>query len=135
TDGEGSAAEETVEFTFDNNVAGEDEEPEYESVTVEVPKNPENVVIFDMASIDTWGSLGGAPVAGAPLESVPDYLSDFVAEDAINAGTLFEADLIEIEASQPDLIIVAGRSASLYNDLKDIAPTVNLSSEGSFQDT
>lgn len=133
--GDGSTAGDVVEFTFDNNVAGEDEEPEYESVTVEVPKNPENVVIFDMASLDTWGALGGAPVAGAPLDSVPDYLSDAVADDAINAGTLFEADLIEIEAAQPDLIIVAGRSAALYDDLREIAPTVNLSSEGSFEDT
>ena len=130
-----AGAGETIEFTFENNIAGEDEEPEYESVTVDVPKAPENVVIFDMASLDTWGSLGGAPVVGAPLDSVPDYLADFVADDAINAGTLFEADLLEIEAAQPDLIIVAGRSATLYDDLREIAPTVNLSSEGSFEET
>src|SRR5699024_12136227 len=67
------------------------------------------------------------------LDSVPDYLADFVADDAINAGTLFEADLLEIEAAQPELIIVAGRSATLYDDLREIAPTVNLSSEGSFE--
>ncbi|MGO1414232.1 MAG: siderophore ABC transporter substrate-binding protein [Microbacterium gubbeenense] len=131
----GEGAGETVSFSFQNNTAGEDEDPVYEDVTVEVPKNPENVVIFDMASLDTWGTLGGAPVVGAPLDSVPDYLSDFVADDAINAGTLFEADLLEIEAAQPELIIVAGRSATLYDALSDIAPTVNLSSEGSFQET
>lgn len=125
---------ETVEFTFQNNTAGEDEEPKYEDVTVEVPKNPENVVIFDMASLDTWGSLGGE-VAGAPLDSVPEYLEKYLADDPVNAGTLFEADLLEIEAAQPELIIVAGRSAALYEDLKDIAPTVNLSSEGSFEET
>ncbi|WP_105567077.1 siderophore ABC transporter substrate-binding protein [Microbacterium halophytorum] len=132
---EDGAAAETVEFTFQNNTAGEDEEPVYEEVTVEVPKDPENVVIFDMASLDTWTALGGPAVAGAPLDSVPEYLADGLADDAINAGTLFEADLVEIEASQPDLIIVAGRSAGLYDDLSELAPTVNLSSEGSFEDT
>jgi len=132
--GGGSSAE-AVTFEFQNNTAGEDEEPVYEDVTVDVPKDPQNVVIFDMASLDTWGTLGGAPAVGAPLDSVPEYLADFVADDAINAGTLFEADLLEIEAAQPDLIIVGGRSAAMYDDLKDIAPTVNLASEGSFQDT
>ena len=135
SDAGGEPSAETVTFEFQNNTAGEDEEPVYEDVSVDVPKNPKNVVIFDMASLDTWGTLGGEPAVGARLDSVPEYLSDFVADDAINAGTLFEADLLEIEAAQPDLIIVAGRSAAMYDDLKDIAPTVNLSSEGSFQDT
>ena len=121
SDAGGEPSAETVTFEFQNNTAGEDEEPVYEDVSVDVPKNPKNVVIFDMASLDTWGTLGGEPAVGAPLDSVPEYL--------------FEADLLEIEAAQPDLIIVAGRSAAMYEDLKDIAPTVNLSSEGSFQDT
>ncbi|MGO1409985.1 siderophore ABC transporter substrate-binding protein [Microbacterium sp. JB110] len=126
---------ETIEFTFQQNVAGEDEEPEYVEETVDVPKSPESVVFFDMASLDTWAALGGPAAIGAPLDSVPDYLADGVADDAFNAGTLFEADLVEIEAAQPELIIVAGRSAALYEDLKGIAPTVNLSSEGSFEET
>jgi len=126
---------ETVSFTFQNNTAGEDEEPVYEEITVEAPKNPERVVFFDMASLDTWTALGGPAAVGAPLDSVPEYLADGVADDAINAGTLFEADLVEIEAAQPELIVVAGRSAALYDDLNAIAPTVNLSSEGSFEDT
>ncbi|WP_230379227.1 siderophore ABC transporter substrate-binding protein [Microbacterium sp. ZXX196] len=125
---------ETMPFTFEYNTAGEDEEPAYEEVTVDVPLAPENVVIFDMASLDTWGALGGE-VQGAPLDSVPDYLQGYLADDAINAGSLFEADLLEVEAAQPDLIIVGGRSAALYEDLSEIAPTVDLSSSGSFEDT
>lgn len=124
----------TVSFTFDRNVAGEDEDPTYESTTVDVPTNPDNIVVFDMASLDTIGALGGE-VDGAPLDSVPDYLSDTLADDAYNAGTLFEADLVEIEAHQPDLIIIGGRSAALYDDLSAIAPTVDLSITGSFLDT
>ena len=128
----GSAAE-TVSFTWDRNVnAGDEEaEPELEETTVEVPKNPENIVVFDMASLDTIGALGGE-VAGAPLESVPDYLEKYLADDAYNAGTLFEADIIEVESQQPDLIVIGGRSSALYDDLSEIAPTVDLSLRGSY---
>ncbi|MGY1988010.1 siderophore ABC transporter substrate-binding protein [Blastococcus sp. SYSU DS0669] len=124
---------ETVSFTWDRNVAGEDEDPRYEETTVEVPRNPERIVTFDIASLDTIGALGGE-IAGAPLESVPEYLQGYLADDAFNAGTLFEADLVEIEAQQPDLIVVANRSAALYEDLSEIAPTVDLSLRGSYTD-
>ncbi|WP_299953516.1 siderophore ABC transporter substrate-binding protein [uncultured Modestobacter sp.] len=124
----------TVSFTWDRNVAAEDADPEYEETTVEVPKDPETVVVFDMASLDTIGALGGE-IAGAPLDSVPGYLQDALADDAFNAGTLFEADLVEIEAQQPDLIVIGGRSAALYEDLSEIAPTVDLSMRGSFTET
>ena len=124
----------TVTFSWDRNTAGDDEEPAYEETTVEVPKNPETIVVFDMASLDTIGALGGE-VAGAPLESVPDYLQGHLADDAFNAGTLFEADLVAIEAQQPDLIVIGGRSAGLFDDLNEIAPTVDLSIAGSFQET
>lgn len=125
---------EVVSFSWDRNVAAEDEDPEFEPTTVEVPKNPENIVVFDMAALDTIGTLGGE-VSGAPLEFVPDYLQGFLADDAFNAGTLFEADLITIEAQQPDLIVIGGRSAGLYDDLSEIAPTVDLGISGSFLET
>jgi iron complex transport system substrate-binding protein len=127
------ATAETVAFTWDRNTAGEDEEPQFEETTVEVPRNPERIVVFDMASLDTIGALGGE-VAGAPLDSVPDHLGQYLAEDAFNAGTLFEADLIEIESQQPDVIVIGGRSAALYEDLSEIAPTVDLSLRGSYTD-
>lgn len=124
----------TVSFTWDRNTAGEDEDPQFEATTVEAPVDPETIVVFDIAALDTIGALGGE-VAGAPLENVPDYLQDHLAADAFNAGTLFEADLLEIEAQQPDLIIIGGRSTALYDELSQIAPTVDLSLTGSYLDT
>jgi len=121
----------TVTFTWERNTAGEDEDPVYEQTSVEVPQDPEDIVVFDMASLDTIGALGGE-VSGAPLDSVPDYLQDALTQDAFNAGTLFEADLIEIEAQQPDLIVIGGRSSALYEDLSEIAPTVDLSLSGTY---
>ncbi|MDN3311241.1 siderophore ABC transporter substrate-binding protein [Microbacterium oryzae] len=129
-----AAEAETVEFSWDRNIAGEDEEPELEKTTVEVPKNPEKIVAFEMSTVDTIGALGGE-VAGAPLDSVPDYLQDALADDAFNAGTLFEADLIEIEAQQPDLIIIGGRSSGLYEDLSEIAPTIDLGMVGTYTES
>ncbi|MBB3086181.1 siderophore ABC transporter substrate-binding protein [Geodermatophilus sabuli] len=130
----GTAGAETVSFTWDRNVAAEDQDPRFEETSVEVPKNPEDIVVLDMASLDTIGALGGE-VAGAPLDSVPDYLQQYLADDAFNAGTLFEADIIEIESQQPDLIIIGGRSSALYEDLSEIAPTVDLSLRGSYTET
>lgn len=134
TTGASESGEATVSYSWERNVAGEDEEPVYEETTVEVPVNPERIVVFEMASLDTIGSLGGE-VAGAPLDSVPDYLSEHLADDAFNAGTLFEADLIEIEAQQPDLIVIGGRSSGLYEDLSEIAPTIDLGITGSYLET
>ncbi|UFU02198.1 ABC transporter substrate-binding protein [Ruania suaedae] len=131
SDGEST---ETVTFTWDRNTAGEDEDPQYEETSVEAPVNPETIVAFDIASLDTVGALGGE-IAGAPLDNVPDYLADYLAEDAFNAGTLFEADLVAIEAQQPDLILVSGRSSALWEDLNEIAPTVDLSPAGSYLET
>jgi iron complex transport system substrate-binding protein len=127
---------ETVSFTWDRNVNAADEEadPELEETTVEVPKDPGTIVVFDMAALDTIGALGGE-VAGAPLDSVPGYLEEYLADDAFNAGTLFEADIIEVESQQPDLIVIGGRSAALYDDLSEIAPTVDLSLRGTYTET
>ena len=133
TDAAEETTDATVSFSWDRNVAGEDEDPEYEATTVEVPVNPETIVVFDMASLDTIGALGGE-IAGAPLDNVPDYLEGYLADDAFNAGTLFEADLIEIEAQQPDLIVIGGRSSGLWEDLNEIAPTVDLSPAGTFEE-
>lgn len=133
-DASAAAEPETVSFTWDRNIAGEDEDPEYEATTVEVPKDPKKIVAFEMATVDTIAALGGE-VAGAPVDSVPDYLQDALAEDVFNAGTLFEADLIEIEAQQPDLIIIGGRSSGLYEELSQIAPTIDLGITGSYLET
>uniref|UniRef100_UPI0003D10201 Periplasmic binding protein n=1 Tax=Xylanimonas cellulosilytica (strain DSM 15894 / JCM 12276 / CECT 5975 / KCTC 9989 / LMG 20990 / NBRC 107835 / XIL07) TaxID=446471 RepID=UPI0003D10201 len=125
----------TASYTWDRNTATEEgADPVYEETTVEVPVDPQRIVVFDMAALDTIGALGGE-IAGAPLDSVPDYLEEYLADDAFNAGTLFEADLIAIEAQQPDLIVVGGRSSGLWADLNEIAPTIDLSLRGSYLDT
>ncbi|GGE94590.1 siderophore ABC transporter substrate-binding protein [Mycetocola zhadangensis] len=93
--------------------------------TTEVPVNPEKVITFDMASLDTLDALG-VKVAGLPQQNVPEYLSEYAGEEYLNAGTLFEPDYEAVNAAEPDLIIVANRSAAAYEELSKIAPTIDL---------
>jgi len=87
---------------------------------------PEKVLVFDLASLDTLAALG-VEVSGVPGGVKPDYLKAYDDDKYVKIGTLFEPDYEAVNAAEPDLIIVAGRSASKYPDLAKIAPTVDLS--------
>lgn len=87
---------------------------------------PGKVLVFDLASLDTLAALG-VDVAGVPGGGKPDYLKEFNDDKYLKIGTLFEPDFEAVNAAEPDLIIVAGRSAAKYPDLAKIAPTIDLS--------
>ena len=109
--------------------ATEDEEQpaevvvEHELGETKVKKNPETVVVFDFGVLDSLDKLGVA-VAGVPQASVPSYLSKYEAEEYKNVGSLKEPDFETIYGLKPDLIIISGRQASLYEEFKEIAPTI-----------
>lgn len=87
-----------------------------------VKKNPEKIVSYDVASIQSIEYLGGT------LAGVPELTQEGVWEsDAEIVGSLFEPDYEAVNAMAPDLIIVAGRSAAVYPDLAKIAPTIDVS--------
>jgi iron complex transport system substrate-binding protein len=93
----------------------------------EVTKNPEKVVVFDFGILDTLDKLGVESIAGVPQGNVPSYLEKFEDADKYqNVGTLKEADFEAIHAMEPDLIIISGRQAEMYNEFSDIAPTIHL---------
>lgn len=93
----------------------------------EVPKNPEKVVVFDFGILDTLDQLGVESVAGVAQGSIPTYLEKYEdTEKYENIGTLKEADFEAIHAMEPDLIIISGRQAEMYNEFSDIAPTIHL---------
>ena len=92
---------------------------------VEVPVNPENVVVLDYGSLDIMTKLGVEPVA-LPKGSLPDYLSQYEDEKYVDLGSLKEFDLEKINEAEPDLIIIEGRQESYYEDLKKIAPVLYL---------
>src|SRR5699024_11070021 len=92
-----------------------------------VPKNPERVVVFDLSALDTLSFLGEEErVVGLPQATVPSYLSEFISDKYENFGSLKEPEFEKIHAAQPDLIIISGRQMELYDQFKEIAPTIYL---------
>ncbi|WP_182112715.1 MULTISPECIES: siderophore ABC transporter substrate-binding protein [unclassified Actinotalea] len=93
-----------------------------------VPVNPETVLTFDLATLDTLSELG-VEVDGLPKSNLPGHLAEFDTDDVLDIGTLFEPDYEAVNAAEPDLIIVAGRSAEALPELEKIAPTIDLSND------
>lgn len=92
---------------------------------------PKKVAVFDLASLDIIDALGVDVVAGIPKgedgsANVPAYLSAYGDAKYEGVGTLFEPDLDKLREMAPDLIIIAGRSSSKYDDVRDIAPTIDM---------
>ncbi|WP_294179882.1 siderophore ABC transporter substrate-binding protein [uncultured Schumannella sp.] len=93
--------------------------------SVEVPFQPAAVVTFDLATLDTLDALGlGDAVVGIPDALLPDYLAAYA--DLPKVGTLFEPDFEAVAELDPDLIVTAARSSSAYDELAEIATTIDL---------
>lgn len=90
-----------------------------------VALNPQRVVVFDYSALDTLDQLG-IPVIGVPQATLPPSLEKYRAEDYANVGTLFEPDYELVNSLKPDLIIAGGRSAAVYPELSEIAPTIDV---------
>jgi len=113
-----------------------------DSVTIQHAKgeltleaSPQKVAVFDLASLDIINALGVDAVAGVPKGedgsfNGPEYLIGYSDAKYAGVGTLFEPNIDALKALEPDLIIIAGRSASQYDAIKDIAPTVDLTASG-----
>ena len=85
----------------------------------------DTVLTFDIASLDTLDALG-VEVAGMPQASLPPRLSHYRDDAYTNIGSLFEPDFETVASLQPDLIIVANRSSTAYDDLSKLAPTIDM---------
>ena len=92
-----------------------------------VKVGPAVVFAYDYGTIDTLHQLG-TEVQGAP--PLTGRLPAWAPTGAINIGSLFEPDYETVNAEQPDLVVVAGRSAPAYDQLARLAPTIDLTSSG-----
>ncbi|WP_343315602.1 siderophore ABC transporter substrate-binding protein [Brucella sp. BE17] len=91
-----------------------------------VPASPQKIIVLDLATLDNLDRLD-VKVSGVPtLASFPDYLKKYESADYAKIGTLFEPDYEAINAAEPNLIIIGGRSAAKYGELAKIAPTIDL---------
>lgn len=101
------------------------EDTEVARGSVEVPLQPEAVVTFDIATLDTLHALGhGDAVIGIPEIALPEYLSEYA--DLPKVGTLFEPDFEAVNELEPDLIVTAARSTGQFDELSEIATTIDL---------
>lgn len=100
------------------------------SGTTEVKVNPERVVVFDLGILDTLDYLG-VEVIGLPKNSLPTHLLKYDSDEFLNLGTLHEPNLELINEQDPDLIIISGRARPAYDELSQIAPTIDLGLDNS----
>lgn len=89
----------------------------------EVPRNPQNIVVFDIGTLDALETLG-VEVGGVVSSNIPDYLVKYEGNEYEKVGELFEPDLEKIYALEPELIIIGARQADFYEELSKIAPTI-----------
>lgn len=88
-----------------------------------VNKNPEKVIVFDYATLDSLDAMG-IEIIGLPKSNIPTFLEKYNDDKYENIGTLFEPDFEKIYELRPDVIFVSGRQAEVYEELAKIAPTV-----------
>ncbi|TRM11309.1 siderophore ABC transporter substrate-binding protein [Lentibacillus cibarius] len=97
---------------------------DHELDSTDVPKNPENVVVFDYGALETLDKLD-VPVKGvAKGSALPEYLSKYEGSEYKNVGSLIEPDFEAINELQPELIIISSRQSDAYKELSKIAPTI-----------
>ena len=101
------------------------EDTEVARDSVEVEANPASVVTFDIATLDTLDAIGaGDTVVGIPDIPLPDYLSEYA--ELPKVGTLFEPDFEAVAELEPELIVTAARSTGQFDELSEIATTIDL---------
>ncbi|WIV13407.1 siderophore ABC transporter substrate-binding protein [Proteiniborus sp. MB09-C3] len=96
---------------------------------VVVNKNPERVIVFDYATLDSLDEMG-VEIIGLPKSNIPTFLEKFNDEKYEDVGTLFEPNFEKIFELKPDVIFVSARQAEVYEELAKIAPTVFLEVDG-----
>ena len=89
---------------------------------------PETAITLDLAVLDIFDTLK-IPVAGVAGGPKPAYLTGYADEAYPQLGSFFEPDIEKLNALSPDLVIVAGRSASAFDAVAKVAPTIDLTSQ------
>lgn len=105
----------------------------HELGTSEVPESPKRIVTLELSFVDALNGLGMEPV-GIADDRKEDMIKNLVGKkiDYTSVGTRQQPNLEVISSLQPDLIIAdVQRHKGIYEDLKKIAPTIELKSRES----
>ncbi|WP_414048835.1 ferrated catecholamine ABC transporter substrate-binding lipoprotein SstD [Macrococcus animalis] len=101
--------------------------------TIEIPKNPKNIAVFDYGTLATMKELGvDGEVKGLPKgegnKSVPSFLENFKDKKYANLGNLKEPNFEKLAELQPELILISGRQANqkVMEEMKKAAPEAKI---------
>lgn len=98
---------------------------------VKIPAKPQKIVDISGSSEELLllgqNVVGTANVDSYDTKKVPSYMKDSLGDAKVVGHSMMEtADIEAILALEPDLIIMAPRQEEIYDQLKEIAPTVML---------
>ena len=98
---------------------------------VEIPANPKKIVDISGSSEELvllgHNVVGTSNVDSYDTSNVPSYMKDKLGDAKVVGHSMMEtADIEAILACEPDLIIMSTRQEKIYDELKEIAPTVML---------
>lgn len=127
--GDGGADTGSAEGGSGAGASGETVTVEHALGTSEVPLDPQRVVVLDLGALDTIDALGaGDSVIGVPQGNLPEFLGQYA--DAEDVGTIKEPDLEAVARLDPDLVVLGGRTAALYENFAGAYPTVATAATG-----
>lgn len=86
---------------------------------VTLAQNPAKIAVYDLSALDSIDALGVN--IGASLDEKLDYLNPVI-EKAVHVGDIFKPDIEALNAYQPNFVVIGGRSADTYNDVKKYFP-------------
>lgn len=123
----GNSAQNTEEQNDAKTITVECVNAESEKIELEVPYDPQRIVVLDMACLDILASLGLEDRIVGTTSATLDYLEEYTtAEGVTNLGTVKTFDLEAVMECEPDLIFMGGRGSDYYADLSEIAPTIRI---------
>ena len=98
---------------------------------VEIPATPKKIVDISGSSEELvllgHNVVGTSNVDSYDTSNVPAYMKDKLGDAKVVGHSMMEtADIEAILACEPDLIIMSTRQEQIYDELKEIAPTVML---------
>lgn len=118
--------DETETVTIKQNITHasnrDDSNSKIEMIEEKIPLNPKKIAVFDYGILDIFDSIGldklGIEQIAAVKSNLPNYLIKYNVASVINAGTLFEPNVDNLDIFNPDLVIISSRSAWAYDKLK-----------------
>jgi len=100
------------------------------NVTETFKVNPKVVAVFTLEVADIFLQTDlenyDFSLLGIAKSNLPPVLDEFKKDKYPNIGTLFEPNYDTLDLMLPDLIIIGGRSASLYETLKEKYPMADI---------